>query len=494
ESNPAGGIYVRHHFSPNFALRGQVFIGKISGDDRNFTEPAWRQQRAYSFISSLSEAGLQLEWDILGKRRFRRHKTVTYQNQNYQQLAVVNQVGRTLSPYLFAGGGVVTASAKPDFTGGGALDDEALKKTNIDLENSRKVAAKPMVLFGGGLHYDLSAHWVMGLELGLRYAFSDYLDGISISGNPDMKDWYTFAALQVGYRFGNKDRDGDGVADAKDACPDHPGLSATEGCPDADKDGIADPKDRCPFEAGTSDLAGCPNKDSDKDGIVDSEDQCPTEPGTTQFKGCPDSDGDGIRDRDDACPLQFGTRELNGCPLKDRDRDGVADDADACPDDAGSARTQGCPDADDDGIPDRDDLCPATAGMLINRGCPVVEEKDKKVLALAVKQVQFEFSNATLLPQSEKILDDIADIMTKYPDYHLTIEGYTDNVGSTVANQYLSEQRANACLAYLSKKGVPAARMKAFGMGENLPVGDNGTPEGRAKNRRVEFELGLPKK
>ncbi len=493
ESNFSGGIFVRHHFAPNFAVRGQIFIGKISGSDLNFTEPAWRQQRAYSFTSPVSEASLQLEWDILGKKRFRKRKTVTYQNQAYQQLAIVNHIGRTLSPYVFGGGGLITTSPSPDFTGGGPLDDATQKLVDIDLDNSRKVAARPAVLFGGGLHYDINPNWVLGLEVGLRYAFSDYLDGISAAGNPNLKDWYTFAALQVSYRFGTKDRDGDGVADAADGCPDQPGLATTGGCPDADRDGVADPKDRCPFEAGPSELAGCPQKDADKDGIIDSEDECPTEPGTLQFKGCPDTDGDGIRDRDDACPEQPGTAELKGCPIKDKDSDGVPDESDACPDQAGTLLAKGCPDADDDGIPDRDDACPNTAGMLINKGCPIIVERDKRVLNLAVKQVQFEYSNSTLRPESEKILDDIAQIMLKYPDYLLNVEGYTDNVGSTIANQYLSEQRASACVAYIAKKGIPASRMKAFGLGENLPLGDNNTPEGRAKNRRVEFELALPK-
>lgn len=493
ESNFSGGIFVRHHFAPNFAARGQIFIGKISGSDLNFTEPAWRQQRAYAFTSSISEASMQLEWDIFGKKRFRKRKTVTYQNQSYQQLAVVNHIGRTLSPYLFGGGGLVTTSPKPDFTGGGPLNDATQKLVNLDLENSRKVAAKPAVLFGGGIHYDLNPHWVLGLEVGLRYAFSDYLDGVSQAGNPGKKDWYTFAALQIGYRFGTKDRDGDGVADAADPCPDQPGLASTSGCPDADRDGVPDPKDRCPFEAGTSDLAGCPKKDADKDGILDNEDECPTEPGTLLHKGCPDTDGDGIRDRDDACPEQPGTADLKGCPIKDRDSDGVPDDADTCPDQPGTSLAKGCPDADDDGIPDSEDACPNTAGMHINKGCPIIEEKDKKVLNLAVKQVQFDYSNANLRPESEKILNDIAQIMLKYPDYRLNVEGYTDNVGSSIANQYLSEQRANACVAYIAQKGIPASRMKAFGLGENLPIGDNNTPEGRAKNRRVEFELALPK-
>ena len=494
ESNFTGGIFVRHHFSPNFALRGQLVIGTISGSDLNFKEPAWRQTRAFSFKSSVSEASLQAEWDILGKKRFRHRKTLAYENASYRQLAVVNQIGRTLTPYLFAGGGVITVSPVADFSKGGPLDNDILAKVNADLEEGKKVASHPMALVGGGLNFDLGPSWALGAELGVRYAFTDYLDGISQAANPDKNDWYTFAALSLSYRFGSKDRDGDGVPDASDDCPTTPGMAATNGCPDADEDGIPDIKDRCPFNAGGSDLAGCPKIDKDHDGIIDSEDDCPTQAGPLSLKGCPDRDGDRIPDRDDACPDQPGTAELKGCPIKDRDADGIPDETDACPDVAGPDEAKGCPDADSDGIPDQEDACPGAVGPSINQGCPIIEDKDKKTLKLAIKQVEFEYSNATLLPASEKILDDLAQIMLKYPDYHLSIEGYTDNMGSSVANQFLSEQRAYTCLSYIAKKAVPIARMKAYGFGENLPIGDNNTPEGRAKNRRVEFELALPKK
>jgi len=494
ESKFAGGIFVRHHLSPNFALRGQLFIGKISGADVNFAEPEWRQNRRYSFISPVSEATVQLEWDIFGKKRFRKRKTVSYENGTYRQLAVVNKVGHTLAPYVFAGGGLISTSPQADFSSSDNAGNEVKDKVKLDIEKGRKVAAHPGVLFGGGLNYDLNAYWVLGLEIGLRYAFTDYLDGISAAGNPELDDWYTFGALHVSYRFGAKDKDSDGVPDAADGCPTIPGRPVNGGCPDADGDGVPDLKDRCPFEIGLAELAGCPQKDADRDGLIDREDECPTVAGLIKFKGCPDTDGDDIPDKDDACPNEKGSVELKGCPVKDRDADGIADESDACPDDVGTAAAKGCPDADGDGIQDKDDACPNSSGPNVNKGCPVIEEKDQKVLKLAVKQVRFEYSASSLIPESSQILADIADIMLKYPDYHLSIEGYTDNMGSGIANQFLSEQRANACLAYIVQKGVGTNRIKAYGLGENLPVGDNNTPEGRAQNRRVEFELSLPKK
>ncbi|TWP25155.1 OmpA family protein [Apibacter muscae] len=81
------------------------------------------------------------------------------------------------------------------------------------------------------------------------------------------------------------DRDGDGIPDDQDRCPDTPGLAQFQGCPDTDGDGIPDIDDRCPNEAGLA-----------------------------EFQGCPDTDGDGIPDVDDQCPTQYGPKENNGCP------------------------------------------------------------------------------------------------------------------------------------------------------------------------------------
>ena len=79
------------------------------------------------------------------------------------------------------------------------------------------------------------------------------------------------------------------------------------------------------------------NTDRDKDGIKDSEDACPDVPGLAQFQGCPDTDGDGVADKDDNCPEVAGPVENNGCPWPDTDGDGVLDKDDACPSVAGPA-------------------------------------------------------------------------------------------------------------------------------------------------------------
>lgn len=87
------------------------------------------------------------------------------------------------------------------------------------------------------------------------------------------------------------DRDGDGVPDMVDKCPDDPGKPIYFGCNDRDGDGILDHEDACPDEFGLKELKGCPDKglgDKDKDGTIDRDDLCPTVPGPKSNKGCPE--------------------------------------------------------------------------------------------------------------------------------------------------------------------------------------------------------------
>ncbi|GEM_PF-408470 len=176
---------------------------------------------------------------------------------------------------------------------------------------------------------------------------------------------------------GCADGDGDGVADAQDACAAAAGAGA-DGCPapaadDRDGDGIADEGDACPDEPGLAG-SGCPLVgDRDGDGVADDEDACPDVTGSPGTAGCPDRDGDGIPDAGDACPDAPGPFE-GGCPAPssgDRDGDGFADGEDMCPDEPGTPETWGCPDRDRDGVRDSEDGCPDEWGPPENRGCPV---------------------------------------------------------------------------------------------------------------------------
>ena len=279
--------------------------------------------------------------------------------------------------------------------------------------------------------------------------------------------------------MGCPDEDGDGISDMDDKCPNLAGVVENMGCPsDRDKDGVYDVDDLCPDLAGT--LKGCP--DSDKDGVADKDDKCPQIAGT--LMGCPDSDRDGIADKDDKCPNEPGPASNAGCP-NDRDKDGVEDAKDPCPDTPG--KFNGCPDTDGDGLADNLDKCPNTPGIAANNGCPEIKKEDKKVLDVAMRNVQFTTGTATLTKASYKNLNDVINVLKKYPEMMLNIEGHTDDVGEDVNNQKLSERRANACMNYITSKGIVASRLMASGYGESKPIGDNKTSEGRKSNRRTEF-------
>ncbi len=263
---------------------------------------------------------------------------------------------------------------------------------------------------------------------------------------------------------GKKDRDGDGVADRYDKCPNLKGDSNNQGCPlDQDGDGVYDEDDNCPKEAGLAENKGCP-ADSDGDGVADNKDKCPKIKGSASNNGCPlDTDGDGINDKEDKCPELAGIAQNNGCP-SDRDRDGVYDTEDKCPNMAGKASNNGCPEVK-------------------------LEEAEAEVLKTALKAVEFETGSAYLKRNSYASLRNILEILQKYPKYKLAINGHTDNTGQTESNQKLSEDRAKKCYEYFVEKGIATNRLTYKGFGETQPMDTNDTAEGKANNRRVEFKL-----
>lgn len=209
------------------------------------------------------------------------------------------------------------------------------------------------------------------------------------------------------------------------------------------------------------------NRDRDKDGILDKDDLCPDTPGLPEFQGCPDTDGDGVPDKDDQCPDVAGPVENNGCPWPDTDGDGVIDKDDACPTVAGPAENNGCPwpDTDGDGILDKDDACPTVPGLPEYNGCP----KPKSVTATQVEQefrsVYFDFNKATIKAESTPALDRAAKLIQQDGGYYL-LEGQTDAKGSEAYNLKLSRERAAAVVAALDARGVDANALKSVGVGK----------------------------
>jgi outer membrane protein OmpA-like peptidoglycan-associated protein len=301
------------------------------------------------------------------------------------------------------------------------------------------------------------------------------------------------ARAMVGFIFEPSigDRDGDGLRDDVDQCPNEPedfdGFGDEDGCPDPDndRDGILDVDDECPLipedRDGDADEDGCPEGnegDRDGDGILDNDDQCPDDPedrdGFQDQDGCPDPDNDqdGILDVDDLCPNdpedRDGFQDQDGCPDPDNDADRILDRDDACPNDPETYNGT----EDEDGCPDR--------------GSVVIEENSIIIL----EKIYFETDSAEILPRSYPILDAVAATLIGNPHITLVeIQGHADERASDEYNIRLTSDRAAAVLDALVQRGVARDRLRSAGYGERCPVDPRHTPQAWEQNRRVEFKI-----
>jgi outer membrane protein OmpA-like peptidoglycan-associated protein len=214
-----------------------------------------------------------------------------------------------------------------------------------------------------------------------------------------------------------------------------------------------------------------------------------------------DRDGDGVVDTEDACPDVAGdasiSAEKRGCP-PDRDHDGVVDAEDACVDVPGARavdpKKNGCPvDSDGDGIFDDKDACPTERGIPSEdpkkNGCPeAVRVEGTQIVIL--QQVNFETGKDIIKADSFGLLQQVADVLNGHKDIaRVAVDGHTDNRGGDKPNLSLSQRRAVAVERWLTSHGVDARRLEARGFGQRRPIADNATDAGRAKNRRVEFQI-----
>ncbi len=241
---------------------------------------------------------------------------------------------------------------------------------------------------------------------------------------------------------------------------------------DTDGDGLFDDVDRCVTDLedfdGWQDDDGCPDPDNDGDGVLDIAERCMDEvediDGFEDHDGCPDpdNDGDGVLDEVDG--------EAGRCKDVAEDKDNFQDQ-DGCPD----------PDNDMDGILDIEDGCPNDTenrcGVTVNP-CEIVIDQT----------IHFAYDDSIILPESFAILDAVADLLrTREAVKLIEVQGHTDGDGDAAYNLELSQRRAAAVATYLTNKGVAAGRFSAKGYGEAMPIDNNKTAAGRAKNRRVQF-------
>ena len=363
-----------------------------------------------------------------------------------------------------------------------------------------------------------------GLKIFMRHKKPKDLDNDAVSAKfdecPEIAGVWDFK--------GCPDTDGDKIPDAIDECPAEAGSIDRNGCPDTDGDGLLDKEDDCPALAGDIAFNGCP--DTDGDGVKDEEDTCPELAGLVKFNGCPDTDEDGIVDYDDNCPTEAGPVSHFGCPEKVRihlvDEEGniVATavigengkfvfrnlsmdqqymfliEGDALEDELELIIKNA------DGVHNVKALMDGT-GYFIYRplengfepSLSLVEEEDTEFVLLkeeenavvqeAKKELEFSTGKATIKTVSYAYLNELVKLLKENPTWKVRLSGHTDNVGEPSRNLMLSKKRADAVKFFFESRGVDSDKIVVKFYGQNKPIADNDTSEGRQQNRRVEMEI-----
>jgi outer membrane protein OmpA-like peptidoglycan-associated protein len=187
----------------------------------------------------------------------------------------------------------------------------------------------------------------------------------------------------------------------------------------------------------------------------------------------PDQDGDGINDPDDKCPTDkedgLPPDPKDGCPTTDADKDGIPTPTDKCPNEPETVN----------GFEDED-------------GCP-----DTKPIAQVVgnevkisEKIMFKKGEATIEPESMKVVKAVADVLTKNPNVQVVeVGGHASKEGDKTQNLALTQKRVDSVVAELVKLGVDKNRVMAQGYGIFCPVDEGTTEEALEKNRRVEFKI-----
>ena len=400
----------------------------------------------------------------------------------------------------------------------------------------------PAVEFSANVPVAHSATLVLPEELEFSYA-EDEPDSASQPRRTISIHTTEEEMFRVPVRYRRADQDRDGIADSVDLCPDSPDAALVDrtGCePDADADGVTDIIDMCPASSAgaTVDDKGC-EADADQDGLADRYDQCDDTPAGYSIgeNGCSlDSDQDGVADAEDQCPDSepFEPVSRLGCSL-DFDNDGVPNFRDQCNATAygRSVNALGCEiDTDADGIPDRLDVCASTPARIEvdSSGCAldtdgdaVPDYRDICLTDQAAVQsagspqspsgqfgcaesdaarngelseddhiivlpgIKFTTDSTLLSIDSRQILDTVARAISHHQPGKFEIAAHTDNVGESLYNLQLSQDRADAVRQYLMVRGVSPNVITSRGYGELLPITNNANEKQRAQNRRVEL-------
>lgn len=180
QANTAFGLTARYNYLYTLKFRGNLFFGNLSGSDLAADNPG-RAKRGITFQTSVIELSGMAEWEPFGKmRELEGGKKKLF-----------------LSPYLMGGLGLGFTNPKPKFPELGNPDSQSPELQDLRAGYSKVHMVVPV---GAGLRYDINRKWMVAAEIASRLPFTDYLDGVSISGNPDKIDWYWFYGFTVMFK------------------------------------------------------------------------------------------------------------------------------------------------------------------------------------------------------------------------------------------------------------------------------------------------------
>ena len=396
------------------------------------------------------------------------------------------------NPYLYLGGGIMHYNNK--------YSEENRSPSPIDVKSQGWVGIFPI---GIGAEFALSDMVLLDFSIGGAYSSTYDLNNYD-NGSNVVDAYYNVAlGLTITGESCSSDRDMDGLGKCEEEK-----LGTNPRNPDTDGDGLTDGEEVMVYK--TSPLL----KDTDLDGLSDFDE-------VKKYKTDPlkaDTDGDGLNDGEEV-------NKYKTDPLKtDTDGDGLSDGDEVIkyktdplnPDTDGDGLTDGeevntystnplSKDSDGDGLSDYDEVMTYKTNPLVKdtdggsvddgtevaRGTNPLDASDDVVkvgVPVILEGVTFATGKADITPESENTLRKALKTLQTYSDISVEIAGYTDNVGSESSNQKLSERRANSVRDWLVRQGVDQSRITAVGYGEANPIAPNNTPEGKQKNRRIEFK------
>jgi outer membrane protein OmpA-like peptidoglycan-associated protein len=334
------------------------------------------------------------------------------------------------------------------------------------------------------------------LRDGKKDGYWSVLAGLSITllktgtGDSDRDGLSDDMEEEIGTDPHNRDTDGDGLSDGEEfniykTSPlnaDTDGDGLTDGDEviiyrsdplkgDTDGDGLNDGNEVFKYKTDPT------KADTDGDGLTDEEEVMAL--ATDPLKA--DTDGDGLTDGEEV-------KTYKTDPLRaDTDGDGLKDGAEV------KIYKTDPRKVDTDGGSVRDDVEVAQGTDPLNPNDDVRRKPELRLEVgkkIVLEGVVFEPGSAKITPASAEILDEVFWRLYENPKLRAEVQGHTDNMGSHSFNVKLSQARASAVKAYLVEKGISPKRLTTKGFGPDRPIAPNWTPEGRQKNRRVEF---LPK-